>query len=213
MSQLRSVPAQVSGEMMIPSNDEDLSPPRDAMSQSNTSSEMAMNDTEFDCVNGFEWLRDSMFWVFAIVVAIIAIISWVAGAGSLDSDWYNNLVKPDYTPPVYVIYVIWFAFYFVLAYLGYGGYALAKSRGIRAAATALFLAQLGLNLAWMIVFFGQQNPAAAFWIAIVLFIISLLWTILLVFINRALGILGILYTVWTAIISIWTWQILVNNAQ
>lgn len=196
---------QMKGESLSPPNDSDIS---GQQSCPYIKSDKGMS---FDCISGYEWLNDKIFWAFVIIVVIAIIIGWIAGIANMDESWYASLNKPSYAPPNYIIFTIWVIFYLITAYLGYSGYRMSSTQNKRNLSTLLFLIQLGLSLAWIILFFGQENPSAAFWVAIFLFITVLLWMILLSFINKILGLIALIFLIWIGFIIAYNWQIVTLN--
>ncbi|MBX3175798.1 MAG: tryptophan-rich sensory protein [Candidatus Hydrogenedentes bacterium] len=86
--------------------------------------------------------------------------------------WYREIAKPDWTPPSWVFGPVWTVLYALMgvaAFLVWRTGRWSETRG----ALLTFLAQLALNTAWSIIFFGARNPGFAFleilllWIAIV----------------------------------------------
>lgn len=166
---------------------------------------------KFDCVTGYSWLNDKAFWGFVIISLISVIIGWITGIGDLDENWYNNLIKPSYMPPSYVIFAIWVVFNFITAYIGYAGHTQARTLQERNISNLLFIVQLALNLIWIILFFGQENPAGSFWVAIFAFITVLLWMLLLARINKTLAIIALAFLVWIAFTIAFNWEIVTLN--
>ncbi|KAI0909702.1 TspO/MBR family-domain-containing protein [Ustulina deusta] len=82
---------------------------------------------------------------------------------------YNAMKQPPLRPPPYVFGPAWTALYGLMGYAAHRAVTRASSvsfssslpvsaEGLR----ALYSAQLGLNLAWMPLFFGLRRPALAF---------------------------------------------------
>jgi translocator protein len=98
--------------------------------------------------------------------------------GALKGGWYRRLRKPWWTPPDRVFGPVWVILYTqmgISAWLVRRRAAQGGSNGAEAARLALWmwLAQLGLNVAWSAAFFGARSPAkgvaviAALWLAII----------------------------------------------
>lgn len=87
--------------------------------------------------------------------------------------WYAGLVKPAFSPPSWVFAPAWTALYLLM---GIAAFLVWKKgldkKGVKSA-LGVFAIQLALNAIWSIIFFGLQNPGAAFadiiilWFAIV----------------------------------------------
>jgi benzodiazapine receptor len=87
------------------------------------------------------------------------------------AEWYAALNKPSWHPPSWVFGPVWTTLYAMMAVSAWlvwrqGGFARQKGP------LGLFLVQLALNAAWSPLFFGLQQPGAAFvciialWLAI-----------------------------------------------
>ena len=74
--------------------------------------------------------------------------------------WYRGLHKPWYQPPRWVFAPVWTALYTLMATSGYRVWRSPPSAD-RTRALGFWGAQLGLNVAWTWLFFGQQSPRAA----------------------------------------------------
>jgi len=106
-------------------------------------------------------------WQVLLGLAGWITVSLLAGAiGSLAtassvSTWYaSELQKPDWTPPGWVFGPVWTILYVMM---GTAAWLVWRRHGFRGAALplSLFLAQLVLNAAWSLVFFGLRAPGAA----------------------------------------------------
>jgi translocator protein len=80
--------------------------------------------------------------------------------------WYKNLSKPDWTPPNWVFAPVWNLIFLLTAI---SAWLVWRRRGVAGAWVWTFLAQLGFNLLWSVVFFGLRRPDQA------LIVILLLW--------------------------------------
>jgi len=111
------------------------------------------------------------------LVVCVAVCLAAAGVGGLATSrsvatWYQTIEKPSWTPPGWVFGPVWTTLYLMMAVAAWLVWRRAGVSGGRLALT-LFAAQLVLNAAWSWLFFGLQNPGAAFvelivlWLAIV----------------------------------------------
>ncbi len=112
----------------------------------------------------------------------ISLIGWlglcfaVAGIGGRWTaaeipDWYRTLARPGFAPPNWVFGPVWSALYLLMAIAAWlAGQSVASP--LRTWALALFVVQLGLNLAWSWIFFRHHAVGAAvveivlLWVAI-----------------------------------------------
>lgn len=101
-----------------------------------------------------------------IAVLMVGFIGSLATAPNIDS-WYQYLDKPLLNPPNWIFGPVWTALY-VLIGISLWRVIYAKSTRAKNTVYSLFGAQLALNLAWSLVFFGLQAPAWALVIIILL---------------------------------------------
>ena len=111
------------------------------------------------------------------LIILVLICFAVAGIGSSTTmpsiaDWYAGLRKPSWTPPSWLFGPVWTVLYLSMAV---AAWLVWRRVGLSGAAVplAIFGLQLGLNLAWSIIFFGRNNIGLALvdivllWLAIV----------------------------------------------
>ncbi len=114
--------------------------------------------------------------------------------------WYEELIKPGWTPPNWVFAPVWSLLYLMM---GIAAWLVWKQGGFAAAAWPLgfFLLQLILNGLWSWLFFGRHLIGAAM-IDIGLLWIAILITMIL-FWNRqpAAGIMFLPYLLWVSYAS------------
>ncbi len=80
--------------------------------------------------------------------------------------WYAGLRKPGWKPPDRMVPLVWAALYPMILLAGW----LVWTREGWGVATVLWVAQMALNLAWPLVFLGLMNLAAAFMLAVALWL-------------------------------------------
>lgn len=108
---------------------------------------------------------------------LLAFAASALGAFFQPGVWYEGLNKPVFNPPGWVFGPVWFALYLAM---GTAAWLVWRKSGFRGAALALglYMCQLVLNALWTPVFFGLQQPGAAFaiivamWVAIALTIVT-----------------------------------------
>lgn len=119
------------------------------------------------------WLQAAGLVVALAVCLGVGAIGGLITSTSVDT-WYPTLDKPAFTPPGSVIGTVWTALYILMGLAAWqvwrkAGFARAKG------ALSLFGAQLVLNLAWSVIFFGLQNPGWAL-VEIVVLFAAIAWT-------------------------------------
>ncbi len=136
-------------------------------------------------------------WIF-LCVAGGAIVGILTAGG--DSEWYQALNKPSWTPPAWVFPPVWTTLY---AMMGMAGWLVWRQGGWRKQSLALnlFFVQLALNYAWSFIFFTAQRLEWALIEIIVLLIVIIItmWQFRKVD-NRA-GWLFVPYCLWVSYAS------------
>ncbi len=93
-------------------------------------------------------------------MVFIALVAATASAASIfePGSWYEQLVKPSWTPPNRVFAPVWTALYVGIAV---AGWLVWRRTGRMVAALQFWLAQLVLNWMWSFLFFGLHRPDLA----------------------------------------------------
>jgi len=104
-----------------------------------------------------------MRWIWLLIWIVLCFT--VAAAGSRFTmaeipTWYRTLVRPAIAPPNWVFAPVWTTLYLLMAVAAWLVSQSAPSPQ-RNWGLALFLVQLGLNLAWSWIFFGRHQLGAA----------------------------------------------------
>lgn len=98
---------------------------------------------------------------FGALTAGAALVGIVATKRSVNSAWYNvELRKPRWQPPREAFGPVWTTLYALMATSASRVYQAPASRE-RSRALTLWGAQLALNAAWSVIFFGARKPKAA----------------------------------------------------
>lgn len=103
---------------------------------------------------------------FKLIIAVVGsefagIIGSVFTAPSIPT-WYVTLVKPEFSPPNWVFAPVWTILFLVMGIAAFLVWKQGLGRRDVKIALSVFIAQLILNTAWSVIFFGLQNPGAAF---------------------------------------------------
>jgi len=108
----------------------------------------------------------------AVAVCQIAGIAGSFFTAASVGTWYAALPKPAFTPPNAVFGPVWTALYLLMGIAAFLVWDKGWARREVKVAAAFFLAQLGLNFLWSVLFFGFRSPWLAFveivglWLAI-----------------------------------------------
>jgi benzodiazapine receptor len=117
-------------------------------------------------------------------------------AGTVET-WYETITQPALAPPNWVFGPVWTLLFTLL---GVAVYLVLRHGGGRARtlALALFVGQYAFNVAWTLVFFGDQNIAGG--LAVILVLLALIAATLGAFwrVRKEAGLLLVPYLLWVA---------------
>lgn len=123
--------------------------------------------------------------------------------------WYPALIKPDFTPPGWIIGLVWIILYTLMGISLFLVVQKGLDRPEVKVAVYVFLAQLVVNGLWSYAFFGIRSPLAGLAVIALLFLL-IVFTILKFWpISRNSAILLLPYILWVSFASylnflIWT---------
>ncbi len=137
-------------------------------------------------------------------LAICYFIAWTGAQvspGIASPEWYNELNKPEWNPPAWLFGPVWTLLY---TFMGIAAWKIWKKYGFRDARPELilFLIQLGLNGLWSQLFFGMQNPGAAFFEIFFLLAAIIITTVLFFRKSILSGWLMIPYILWVSFATV-----------
>lgn len=156
-------------------------------------------------------LSNTFKFIISIVVA--------QGAGLIGSIfttpnipvWYATIIKPSWVPPSYIFAPVWTLLFFLMGVALF----LVWKRGIKVEkakfAIVLFSIQLVLNIFWSVLFFGLQNPGAAFIEIVALWIFIFLTIIYFAKVSKIAAWLLVPYIAWVSFASILNYSIWILN--
>lgn len=128
----------------------------------------------------------------------------------MNLDWYNTLIKPEFTPPSQIFAPVWGVMY-TLIFISIIIILSTKTEVNKTKAVSAFLVQLILNFSWSPIFFQLQNIELSF-IIIILLLIAIITTITLFFrISKIAAILLVPYLLWTSFAACLNYSIMVLN--
>ncbi|MAB24379.1 tryptophan-rich sensory protein TspO [Pseudomonas neustonica] len=143
------------------------------------------------------------FFIFLLACGAAATTGIIFKPGQ----WYENLIKPGFTPPNWLFPVAWTLIYILLAWVGYRLATIPGSQVV----LALWAAQIALNALWTPVFFGAHRVFTA------MVIIALLWLVVAVMVLLAFkldfisGLLLLPYLAWLCVAAALNFFILRKN--
>ncbi len=131
---------------------------------------------------------------FVVLCLVVSGIGGAITATSVDT-WYQGLRKPPFNPPDWVFAPVWSTLYILMGVAAWRVWRLGPFETNRKA-LVVFAGQLGLNLAWSVLFFGLQRIDLALVEIVILLSAILASTIMFWRIDRLAGVLFVLYAAW-----------------
>lgn len=143
----------------------------------------------------------------AVSIAITLAVGALGGLATASSvgGWYVTLNKPPFNPPNAIFGRVWTTLYVVMAVAAWRVWRSTGAR--RGQALALYAAQLVLNLAWSVIFFGLRQPGlamidVAFLLAAVIATAAAFWRV-----DRPAGLMMAPYCAWVSFASVLNFEI------
>lgn len=111
-------------------------------------------------------------WALVLVpfILLLGTVSGIMSNSGYDNSWFSALRQPDLMPPGWVFGVVWTILYILM---GISLALIMTARGARGrtVATALFVVQLILNLAWSPVFFAAHQVTIALAMIVIMIVL------------------------------------------
>lgn len=135
---------------------------------------------------------------FIISILIPLAVGFISSYLSMDGmNDYNNLVKPDISPPNWVFPIVWTILYILM---GISSYIIYKSNSpYSKPALKIYAIQLIVNGLWSIIFFNYQMYLLAFIWLILLIILVVIMMFRFSKISKVAAYLQIPYLIWLLI--------------
>ena len=143
-----------------------------------------------------------------VKTTVLALLGWLAlsfaagfvGSRFTPSQWYQQLVKPSWTPPGAVFGPVWSVLYIMM---GIAAWMVWRNGEFNRVVTplTLFIVQLVLNALWSYFFFGTHRPALAYLDIVVLWVIIVLTMVTFWRVSPVAGGLLIPYLAWVTFAS------------
>ncbi len=163
-------------------------------------------------------MEDIRIREFPLLVLSIMICQAAGYTGSYFTDtsiasWYPTLIKPWFTPPGWLIGIVWFVIFTLMGISLF--FAWHKDIRLRKSpirnAVIVFGAQLVVNILWSAAFFGLRSPLYG------LITIAFLWVLILVTmvmswrVSRDAALLLVPYLIWVSFAAFLNYTIWVLN--
>ena len=154
------------------------------------------------------FLRYALFTVPGVLL-VGTLSGALSGSGS-GNNWYQALLKPDWTPPSWTFAVVWPVLYVLL---GVSLAMILHARGAkgRERVLTLFGLQLILNFAWSPVFFLWHKAGSALTILAALVVVNAVLVILAWRVRRIAAVLLIPYLAWLIFAAFLNFEIVARN--
>ena len=136
-----------------------------------------------------------------VVVFIVAAIGGLFTSRNTGTEWYQS-IKPSITPPNWVFPIVWNFLFLLIAISLYVAWTSASTSQQRTLIIIVFAINFILNILWSAIYFGMQNPSAAFVEIIFLWLSILAMIIVLWGINKVSSYLLIPYLLWVGFASV-----------
>jgi len=138
----------------------------------------------------------------ALAVALVASFGAAALGGSATvrglREWYPSLRKPPWNPPNAVFGPVWTVLYCAMAVAAWLAWRTGADVTL---ALSLFAAQLVLNVAWSVVFFGLRQVRAGFVVIVCLWLAIAATLVGFASIDPVAGALFVPYLLWVTFAS------------
>jgi tryptophan-rich sensory protein len=145
--------------------------------------------------------RPASFLGISIIVGIVAAIELLSAAvGASGVTTYPNVPIPEWTPPGWVFGSVWNALFALMAVAASVVWLFRNEDDVCCPLTA-FAIQLGLNLAWNVLFFGLQNPLLGFLAICLLWITAGVTVAQFFLVSRLAGWLMVPYWAWVTFVA------------
>jgi len=148
-----------------------------------------------------------VWWLVCFVAAAVGGLATSQGLGT----WYDNLVKPSWTPPNQLFGPVWTLLYGMMATAAWLVWRQGVVTGRRFRALAWFVLQLLLNAGWSWLFFAWRRPDAAVVEIALLWLAILATTLSFAKLSKPAGILMVPYLLWVSFAAVLNAAIAVQN--
>ncbi len=153
--------------------------------------------------------------IIALIIGIIISEGAAAACGYIilkNSQTYESLIKPSYSPPAWALEIAWPILYFLLGIAVYRIWMRGEGEvGIKKV-MSLYVIQLVLTIMWPIIFLKWRLVGLAFFELILLLIFILLTTFRFLGIDKLAGFLTIVYVLWISLIGVHNFTLwMLNN--
>lgn len=146
-----------------------------------------------------------------IILSIILcfIIAGIGGYATQSSvgTWYTELNKPSFNPPNWIFGPVWTLLYIMMGLSAGLVWKKGLENPLVKKGLLIYLVQLGLNLSWSVVFFGNQEIFGALLVILALLFMIIMNILFFLKVNRIAGYLLVPYLFWVLFASFLNYEI------
>ncbi len=145
-----------------------------------------------------------------IIVQVFGLIGSVATFPAINT-WYKTLERPSFSPPNWIFGPVWTVLYILM---GAALYLIwdkgLKKKNVRVAFW-FFIAHLGVNAGWSVVFFGLHSPLGG--LLVIFFLLACIIALIRLFypIDRSAAYLLVPYLLWVSFATVLNFSFLLLN--
>jgi translocator protein len=150
--------------------------------------------------------------ILCIVICQAAGVIGSVFTSSSVSTWYPTLIKPSFTPPGWVIGLVWTILFTLMGISLFLVWREGLDGPHVKRAVYIFAAQLVVNVLWSWAFFGRQSPLAGLAVIAVLWVLILLTIVKFWPISREAALLIVPYILWVSFAAYLNFTILNLNS-
>lgn len=147
--------------------------------------------------------RHSQYWSLAgmlVVTLLVGAVGSYVTAPAIPT-WYAGLVRPSIAPPNWVFGPVWTTLFLMMAVAAWLVWRLPPSSK-RRTALVLFALQLGLNMAWSLLFFGLGRIELALIEVVVLLTAIVATAVAYAGLSRPAALLMLPYIAWVSFAAV-----------
>ena len=151
------------------------------------------------------------FWAYVVITAIVGVIGALFAFDSYRDPWLRNLKKSAAFPTETIFFVGSFIALLFIIWAAYRGHIEAPDDMYRYVLIYTFVINLILIIIWAAVFFSRRDPKTAFFVALLLILVTVWWIWLVWPIDQVAGTLLILYLIWLVYVAWFCWDLVCKN--
>lgn len=146
-----------------------------------------------------------------VIWIVISFLPALVGSYFKPGDWYQELTKPEWTPPGWLFGPVWSILYLSMGIAASIVWNSKRSHRIDIPIT-VFIIQLVINALWSWIFFGKHTLLYSV-IDITLLLIFIIITIFLFYkVNKKAGLILIPYLLWVSFATVLNFNIYLLNS-